>query len=77
MFELKCISRILFKKQILELFRSIDSRYAHVSIDSRYAHVYVAGGTEGFTLIIQLRTMFALLFSGIETRDERELKLNP
>ena len=68
MFELKCISRILFKKQILELFRSIDSRYAHV---------YVAGGTEGFTLIIQLRTMFALLFSGIETRDERELKLNP
>ena len=63
-----CISRILFKKQILELFRSIDSRYAHV---------YVAGRTEGFTLIIQLRTMFALLFSGIETREERELKLNP
>ena len=33
--------------------------------------------TVGLTLIMQLRTMFALLFSGIETREERELKLNP
>ena len=64
-----------FLKRNLELFRSIDSVEVRACV-----HVAVPGDcrdTVGLTLIMQLRTMFALLFSGIETREERELKLNP
>ena len=61
-----------FLKRNLELFRSIDSVEVRACV-----HVAVPGDTVGLTLIMQIRTMFALLFSGIETREERELKLNP